>query len=165
MKPAWNAAVCKGDMGRFGIIADFDSFGRRPDTEPVILSRNGNRYEYNEEATVQSGAELRVETSRKNLSLALREMDKGSFVILELPGFAGASAGAKQDSLAALRAAPTTSYFKDANTLWVKLVVEDATPKGPVVVRVGNLRAQASIDVNKATAVATASPPPAAARQ
>ena len=145
-------------MGRFGIIADFDSFGRRPDTEPVILSRNGNRYEYNEEATVQSGAELRVETSRKTLSLALREMDKGSFVILELPGFAAAGGGTPQASLAALRTAQTTSYFKDGNTLWVKLVVEDAAPKGPVVVRVGALRAQATIDVSKPTAVATASP-------
>jgi hypothetical protein len=37
-------------------------------------------------------------------------------------------------------------------------VVEDAAAKGPVVVRVGNLRAQATIDVSKPAAVATASP-------
>jgi cell migration-inducing and hyaluronan-binding protein len=158
MKAAWNAAVCKGDMGRFSIAGDFDSFGARPNTDPIILSRNGKRYEYNEEATVPSGAELRVETARKNLSISLREMDKDSFVILELPGFASAAAGAKQDSLAALRGAKTTSYFNDGKTLWVKLVVEDAAAKGPVVVRVGNLRAQATIDVSKPTAVATASP-------
>ena len=123
-----------------------------------MLSRNGKRYEYNEEATVPSGAELRVETSRKTLSIGLREMDKDSFVILELPGFAAAAAGAPQDSLAALRAAKTTSYFKDANSLWVKLVVEDAAAKGPVLVRVGNLRAQAMIDVSKPSAVAAAAP-------
>jgi cell migration-inducing and hyaluronan-binding protein len=158
MKPSWGAAVCKGDMGRFNIAGDFDAFGARANTEPVMISRNGKRYEYNEEATVPSGAELRVETSRKTLSIGLREMDKDSFVILELPGFAAAAAGTPQDSLAALRAAKTTSYFKDANTLWVKLVVEDAAAKGPVLVRVGALRAQATIEVSKPTAVAAASP-------
>jgi cell migration-inducing and hyaluronan-binding protein len=84
-------------------------------------------------------------------------MDKGSWAIFELPGFASAAVGAPQDSLDALRAAKTTSYFKDKTSLWVKLVVEDAVPKGPVVVQVGTLRAQASIDVNKQTAVASAS--------
>jgi cell migration-inducing and hyaluronan-binding protein len=98
-----------------------------------------------------------VETARKNLSISLREMDKGSFVILELPGFATTAGGAQQDSLAALRGAKTTSYFKDGDALWVKLVVEDAAHQGPVVVRVGNLRAQATIDVSKPAAVATAS--------
>ncbi|MEI9889732.1 MAG: hypothetical protein WDN45_02985 [Caulobacteraceae bacterium] len=37
-------------------------------------------------------------------------------MILELPGFAAAAAGAPQDRLAALRAAKTTSYFKDKDT-------------------------------------------------
>jgi cell migration-inducing and hyaluronan-binding protein len=84
-------------------------------------------------------------------------MDKDSFVILQLPGFAQPASGTVQSSLAALREAKSTSYFKDGNTLWVKLVVEDATPKGPVVVQVGQLRAQANIAVSKQTAVATAS--------
>ncbi len=57
-----------------------------------------------------------------------------------------------------MRAAKTTSYFNDGKSLWVKLVVEDAAAKGPVVVRVGNLRAQATIDVSKQDAVAAASP-------
>ena len=157
MKASWGAAVCKGDMGRFNIAGDFDAFGARANTDPIILSRNGKRYEYNEEATVPSGAELRVETARKTLSISLREMDKDSFVILELPGFATTGGGAPQDSLAALRGAKTTSYFKDGATLWVKLVVEDASHQGPVVVRVGNLRAQATIEVSKPAAVATAS--------
>ncbi|MBV9552756.1 MAG: hypothetical protein JO032_08195, partial [Alphaproteobacteria bacterium] len=157
VKASWGAAVCRGDMGRFNIAGDFDDFGRRANTDPVILSRDGKRYEYNGETTVPSGAELRVETARNKLSLALREMDKGSFVIVELPGFAASAGGVAEPSLAALRAANTTSYFKDKDSLWVKLVVEDATPKGPVVVRVGNLRAQATIDVSKQAAVATAS--------
>jgi cell migration-inducing and hyaluronan-binding protein len=76
-------------------------------------------------------------------------MDQGSFVILRLPGFASSAEGTKQDSLAALRAAKSTSYYKDGDTLWVKLVVEDAAHKGPVVVRVGNLTAQATIDVSR----------------
>ena len=53
-------------------------------------------------------------------------------------------------SLEALRAADSTSYFKDGDTLWVKLVVEDGAADGPVVVQVGTLRAQASIDVSRA---------------
>jgi cell migration-inducing and hyaluronan-binding protein len=114
-----------------------------------MLNRNGKRFEYSGETTIPSGAEVRVETARKDLSLALREMDKDAFVILELPGFTKAAAGTPQTSLAALREAKTTSYFQDGNTLWVKLVVEDPSPKGPVVVRVGNLRAQANIEVSK----------------
>ena len=99
-----------------------------------------------------------METGRKDLSVSLREMDQGSFVVLELPGFHNAGAGAAQTTLADLRDAKSTSYFKDGATLWVKLVVEDAAHQGPVVVRVGNLRAQATIDVSKQDAVATASP-------
>ena len=76
-------------------------------------------------------------------------MDRGSSVIFELPGFTKAAVGTAQGSLEALRAATATSYFQDGNTLWVKLVVEDSTPTGPVVVRVGNLRAQATIDVSR----------------
>jgi hypothetical protein len=54
--------------------------------------------------------------------------------MFELPGFATPAAGAKQDSLDALRSASTTSYFKSDDALWVKLVVENtgaAAPAGP----------------------------------
>jgi cell migration-inducing and hyaluronan-binding protein len=97
-----------------------------------------------------------VATARDKLSLNLREMDKGSWVIFELPGFTSTVGGAPQTSLDALRAASTTSYFKDGKALWVKLVVEDPVPKGPVVVQVGQLRAQAHIDVSKPTSLASA---------
>ena len=49
-------------------------------------------------------------------------MDDGSSVIIEMPGFTTADAGAEQSSLAALRAASEMSYYKDDETLWVKLV-------------------------------------------
>jgi cell migration-inducing and hyaluronan-binding protein len=149
IRASWGAAVCKGDMGRFNIAGNFDDFGRQPITDPIMLSRNGKRFEYSGETTIPSGAEVRVETARKDLSVSLREMDKDAFVILELPGFAKPGSGTAQSSLAALREAQSTSYFQDGNTLWVKLVVEDPTPQGPVVVQVGSLRAQANIEVSR----------------
>ena len=150
IKASWNAAICKDDIGRFSIAGDFSGFQTGPITNPIMLQRNGKRFEYNGETTIGSGAELRVETARETLSLSLREMDKGSFVIFELPGFAATTAGAAQaDSLAALRGATRTTYYKDGDKLWVKLVVEDADGKGPVVEQVGNLTAQASIEVRK----------------
>jgi cell migration-inducing and hyaluronan-binding protein len=54
--------------------------------------------------------------------LNINELDRGSWVILELPGFTSASTGTAQTSLAALRSATETSYFKDNGTLWVKVV-------------------------------------------
>src|SRR5690606_2224787 len=96
-----------------------------------------------------SGAELRVETARDTLALSLREMDQGSFVTFELPGFSATAGGAQQTSLAALQNANRTGYYQDGDTLWVKLVVEEADHKGPVVEQVGNLTAQATIEVRK----------------
>ena len=146
-------------MGRFSIgdTREFPEFATGPATDPVILQRNGKRYEYNGETTIPSGAEIRISTAKDKLSLSLREMDKGSWAIFELPGFTTTAGGTAQDSLDALRAAKTTSYFKDKNSLWVKLVVENAAADGPVVVQVGALRAQANIEVSRQTSVATAS--------
>ncbi|HZV57288.1 MAG TPA: hypothetical protein VFF89_06390, partial [Sphingobium sp.] len=149
MKASWNAAICKGDMGRFSIAGEFSGFQTGPITNPIILQRNGRRYEYTGETTIGSGAELRVETARDTLSLSLREMDQGSFVIFELPGFATAAGGVPEASLAALREAQKTAYYKNGDTLWVKLVVEDANGKGAVVEQVGNLTAQATVEVRK----------------
>jgi len=149
IKASWNAAICKGDMGRFSIAGDFSGFQTGPITNPIMLQRNGKRFEYNGETTIGSGAELRVETAREALSLSLREMDQGSFVLFELPGFATTAGGMQESSLAALREANKTAYYKDGDTLWVKLVVEDANRKGPVIEQVGKLTAQASIDVGR----------------
>ena len=61
-------------------------------------------------------------TERPNLSLTLTEMDAGSWVIFELPGFTTAASGTAQSSLDALRKASDTSYFKGKDSLWVKVV-------------------------------------------
>jgi hypothetical protein len=98
---------------------------------------------------VRSGTEMRVNTERKEMSLSVREMDKGSWVVFELPGFANAASGKQQDSLDALRKAGENSYFKDKDGLWVKLVVTDADFKGPVVEPVGRLVAQATMTVSR----------------
>jgi cell migration-inducing and hyaluronan-binding protein len=49
-------------------------------------------------------------------------MDAGSYVIFQLPGFTTAASGTETTSLDALRKATATSYFKDKDALWVKLV-------------------------------------------
>ena len=54
--------------------------------------------------------------------LTLTEMDSGSWVIFELPGFTTAASGTEQSSLDALRKASDTSYFKGKDSLWVKVV-------------------------------------------
>jgi cell migration-inducing and hyaluronan-binding protein len=124
IKPTWGAAVCKGDFGHFNVGGNF-GFGGEPITDPVMLSRNGRRWEYTGQTTVHSGSEVRVETARKDLSLTLNEMDDGSWVIFQLPGFTTTAGGQQEPSLDALRAAPKTAYFKDGNNLWVKLVVDN----------------------------------------
>jgi cell migration-inducing and hyaluronan-binding protein len=54
--------------------------------------------------------------------LTLTELDRGSWVIFELPGFSTAASGTPQDSLDALRKASDTSYYKGKDALWVKVV-------------------------------------------
>jgi cell migration-inducing and hyaluronan-binding protein len=56
------------------------------------------------------------------VNISLTELDKGSWVILQLPGFTTAATGTPQDSLDALRKASDTSYFKGKDSLWVKVV-------------------------------------------
>ena len=132
MKQAWNAAVCEGDMGRLSISGNFGGFQNSPITEPIILERNMKRFEYVGQTTIGSGAQISVETARKSLALTLSEMDKGSFVIFELPEFTTADNGKEQNSLAELKGASETSYFRDDNGLWVKLVAADIeAPTGP----------------------------------
>ena len=90
------------------------------------------------------GNEIRVRTERKELSLALSEMNRDSWVVFELPGFATAASGTQQNSLDALRKASETSYFKDKDSLWVKLFVP-ADPEPPVRPTI----MQASINVSR----------------
>jgi cell migration-inducing and hyaluronan-binding protein len=136
IKPAWGAAVCKGDYGHFNVGGNF-GFGSEPIADPVMLSRNGRRWEFTGQTTIPSGAEIRVETARKDLSLTLSEMDNGSWAIVELPGFATAAGGAPQASLAALRSAGQTAGVQDGDQLWVKLVVDNSAGQTVTVGRPG----------------------------
>ena len=61
-------------------------------------------------------------TERPSVALTMNEMDRGSWVIFELPGFTTAASGTPQNSLDALRQASDTSYYKGPDSLWVKLV-------------------------------------------
>ena len=71
-------------------------------------------------------------TERPSVNINVKELDAGSWVMFELPGFTTASAGTAQDSLDALRKANTTSYYKGDGSLWVKLVSSgDILGSGP----------------------------------
>jgi cell migration-inducing and hyaluronan-binding protein len=103
-----------------------------PPEQPVAVVRNGREFKITgNQSVVRAGNEIRVKTERRELALSLSEMNKGSWVVFELPGFATAAAGTKQDTLDALRKASETSYFKDKDALWVKLFVP-ADPEPPV---------------------------------
>ncbi len=100
---------------------------------PIVLSRNGKEFHITgNQSTLRAGTEILVKTERPEVSFSLSEMDKGSWVIFELPGFANATSGTKQDSLEALRKASETSYFRDRDALWVKVVVANP-PAQPVI--------------------------------
>jgi cell migration-inducing and hyaluronan-binding protein len=145
IKPTWNAAVCKGDVGRLNFGGGgFGGFGARgagggavtgrgapggrfgtpagPPQPPVVLSRNGKEFTLTGGTNVRAGTEIKVTAERPSLPLNLTEMDRGSWVIFELPGFTTAASGTPQDSLDGLRRASDTSYYKGPDSLWVKIV-------------------------------------------
>jgi len=87
----------------------------------VVLSRNGKEYTVTS-TNVRAGTEIKLTTERPSVNLNLTELDSGSWVTFELPGFTTAASGAPQASLDALRKASETSYFKATDALWVKVV-------------------------------------------
>jgi hypothetical protein len=106
--------------------------GTPPSMPPVILSRNGKEFTAEGETNVRAGTEYKVTTERPSLSINVKELDAGSWVMFELPGFTSASAGTEQSSLDALRAAGATSYYKGNGSLWVKVVsTGDVLGSGP----------------------------------
>ncbi len=160
IKPTWDAAVCKGDYGRLAVGAPGAATppvpgagpggvaaGRGgpvvpvvrrggpsgPPQPPVILSRDGKDVTLTGETNIRAGTEIKVTTERPSVALRLSELDSGSWVIFELPGFATAASGTPQDSLDALRKASATSYYKGKDSLWVKVVSdgEGARISGP----------------------------------
>ena len=103
-----------------------------PSGPPVVLSRNGKEFTANGATNVRAGTEYKVTTERPSLSLSVTELDAGSWVMFELPGFTTAASGTAQDGLDALRKANTTSYYKGNGSLWVKLVSSgDILGSGP----------------------------------
>jgi len=188
VKPTWNAAVCKGDIGRMNVgggggAVGFGGFGGgrggpgaggppgagparagapgpragapgggatapvafaiapgggrirgtpAPSGPPVVLSRNGKEFTANGETNVRAGTEYKVTTERPSVNINVKELDAGSWVMFELPGFTTASSGTAQDSLDALRKASATSYYKGSGSLWVKIVsTGDVLGSGP----------------------------------
>jgi cell migration-inducing and hyaluronan-binding protein len=130
-KPDWNATVCKGDIGRLSFSAPggAGTGGARPagatgapPRMPIVLSRNGRDYKITQNSNVRAGTEIKVNVEGPTVSLNLTELDSGSWVIFEMPGFTTAATGTEQGSLDALRKAGSTSYYKGKDALWVKLV-------------------------------------------
>jgi len=174
IRPAWNAAVCKGDVGLlyFSDTSNQVSFGTRAERnaklqrilagaaarnaqaarapeKPIELVREGKEHKVaGNQSLVRAGTEIEVKTERPQVKLGMSEMDLGSWVIFKLPGFTKAASGTEQGSLDALRQAKETSYFKGGNNLWVKLVV-DKPPVAPLPHPYG---IQASIDVSRSAA-------------
>ncbi len=117
-----------------GIVvgARLGRLGGAPTGPPVVLSRNGKDFPVTGETNVRAGSEFKVTTERPSLNLSVRELDAGSWVIFELPGFTTAASGTEQSSLDALRKASATSYYKGNGSLWVKLVSTGDVPgSGP----------------------------------
>jgi cell migration-inducing and hyaluronan-binding protein len=110
-------------------------FGRPagPPQPPVVLGRDGKQITLAGDTNVRAGSEIKVITERPSVDLRLSELERGSSVIFELPGFTSAAAGTPQDSLDALRKASATSYYKGKDALWVKVVStgEGARIAGP----------------------------------
>jgi len=115
-----------------------------PPQEPIALVRNGKEFHITgNQSTVRAGTEIQVKTERPEVSLSMSEMDQGSWVMFELPGFTRAASGTEQRSMDALRQANETSWFRSGDALWVKLVAEaPLTPVRP-------LDLQASIAVSR----------------
>jgi cell migration-inducing and hyaluronan-binding protein len=95
--------------------------GAAPAQPPIVLSRNGKDYTVTS-GNVRAGTEIKVTTERPSVNLSVTELDAGSWVMFELPGFTTAASGTATDSLDALRKASATSYYKGNGSLWVKLV-------------------------------------------
>jgi cell migration-inducing and hyaluronan-binding protein len=96
--------------------------GGRGAANPIVLSRNGRNFTVTGATNVRAGTEIKAESQASPVSINVSELDSGSWVIFELPGFTTASAGTQQSSLDALRNASATSYYSGEGALWLKVV-------------------------------------------
>ncbi len=143
VRPTWNAAVCTGDIGRINMGGGgFGGGGGRPANAtaiqiapgggrirnappppgPTLVTRSGREVVTNGETNVRAGSEFTVRTGSDSVSIRVRELDAGAWVMFRLPGFSKAAAGTEEKSLDALRNASQTSWFKADDALWVKMV-------------------------------------------
>ena len=107
-------------------------FTRPAPQAPISLLRDGREFRVSgDQSTVRAGTEIEVRTERERVTLSLAEMDEGSWVMFKMPGFTHAASGTERGSLDALRAANETSWYRDGDTLWVKLVAD--APVLPVI--------------------------------
>ena len=138
VKPTWNAALCRGDVGRMSFVngrgLGFDAIsgnlapsGPLP---PVVLSRKGKEISIPVGTNVRAGTEFKATTERPSMDLHLIELEKDAWVIVEIPGYTKAASGTPQNSLDALRKATETSYYKAPDALWVKLVSPGDSGRG-----------------------------------
>jgi cell migration-inducing and hyaluronan-binding protein len=146
--PGGPGAAKGGPGGPGAAKGGFGGGAAAPAQPPIILSRNGKDYTVTN-GTVRAGTEIKVTTERPSVALSVNEMEKGSWVIFQLPGFTTAATGDAQASLDALRKSTTTSYFKDKDALWVKVV----SPGDP---NSGAPGGGASVTVTKAAATVAA---------
>jgi len=124
---------------------------------PIALVRNGKEFKVSgDQSTVKAGTEILVKTERQEVTLSLAEMDEGSWVMFELPGFAKASSGTEQRSLNALRQAKETSWFRDGDTLWIKLV---AGPPVMEIIRPTDLQVSMTVSRQETGSYRAQSPP------
>jgi cell migration-inducing and hyaluronan-binding protein len=112
--------------------------GRGAAAPPIVLSRNGRKLDVSGNTTVRAGTEIKAETEQSPVNISVSELDSGSWVIFELPGFTTANAGTPQNSLDAMRNATATSYYRGDGSLWVKLVSAGVTGRGGRGVTPGN---------------------------
>jgi cell migration-inducing and hyaluronan-binding protein len=138
IKPTWNAALCNGDVGRMSFVngrgLGFDGISgglaAGAPLPPVILSRKGKEISIPVGTNVRGNTEFKATTERASMEFHLIELDAGSWVIVEIPGFTKAASGSAVDSLDALRKASATSYYKAPDALWVKLVSPGDSGRG-----------------------------------
>ena len=93
IKPDWNASVCTGDVGRLFLAQRGGTLRDVRRARPSRLSataRNQDRWQPEQRARRHRD---RVKTERPEVSLSVSEMDQGSWVIFELPGFTNAASG------------------------------------------------------------------------
>jgi cell migration-inducing and hyaluronan-binding protein len=114
------ATAAPGAAGGRGGASGRGGFGGG--APPVVLTRNGRTLTVNGDTTVLAGTEIRAESEAPSLTISLRELESGSWVLFELPGYSSAATGTQQTNMEALRSASSTSYYRGEGTLWVKLV-------------------------------------------